>query len=75
MGVISLITWAVIDPVMMAVITEMQGSSVVETRASSLACSLEVMLELHIWLKCELQVLRQVLCETRVSGPASWSLR
>jgi len=39
---------AVIDPVMKAVITETQGSSVVETRASSLAFSL------HIWLKCEL---------------------
>jgi len=26
-------------------------------------------------LKCELQVLRQVLCETRASGPMSWSLR
>ena len=37
MGVNSLITWAVIDPVMRAVITETQGSSVVETWASGLA--------------------------------------
>ena len=39
MGVNSLITWAVIDPVMRAVITETQGSSVVETRALDLAFS------------------------------------
>jgi len=39
MGVNSLITWAVIDPVIRVVITETQGSSVVETRASSLAFS------------------------------------
>ena len=37
MGVNSLITWAVIDPVMRTVITETQGSSVIKTRASSLA--------------------------------------
>ena len=37
MGLTPLITWAVIDPVMRAVITETQGFSVVETRASSLA--------------------------------------
>ena len=36
MGVNSLITWAVIDPVMRAVITETQSLSVVRTRASSL---------------------------------------
>ena len=59
MGVNSLITWAVIDPVMMAVIIETQGSSIVETwlRASCLA--IEVTLELRIWLNCEFQVLRQ----------------
>ena len=39
MGVNSLITWAVIDPVMRAVITEMQGSSVVEMRALGVAFS------------------------------------
>ena len=33
------------------------------------------MLELYIWLKCELQVLRQALCETRASSSTSWSLR
>ena len=32
-----LITWAVIDPVMRAVITEMLGFSAIETRVSSLA--------------------------------------
>jgi len=37
MGVNSLITWAVIDPVMRAVISETQSFSVVGTRASSLA--------------------------------------
>jgi len=37
MGVNSLITWAVIDPVMKAVITETKSFSVVGTRASSLA--------------------------------------
>jgi len=37
MGLIPLITWAVIDPLMRAVITETQGFSAVETRASSLA--------------------------------------
>ena len=39
MGINSLITWAVIDPVMRVVITEMQGSSAVETRAATLAFS------------------------------------
>jgi len=33
-GLTPLITWAVIDPVMRAVIIETQGSSTVETRAS-----------------------------------------
>ena len=37
MGVNFLITWAVIDPVMRAVIIETQDFSIVETRASSLA--------------------------------------
>jgi len=39
MGVYFLITWAVIDRVMRPIITETQGSSVVETWASSLAFS------------------------------------
>ena len=60
---------------MRAVIIETQGSSVVETRALSLALAVKVTLELHIWLKCELQVPRQALCETRALGPASWLLR
>ena len=74
MGVNFLITWAVIDPVMKAVITEMQGSSVVETGASSLTfVSFKFCIKLYVrrWL--------QALClghygevEMRVSTLASW---
>ena len=60
MRVNSLITWAVIDPVMRVGYNRNASHFVVE-----------VTLEIHIWLKCELQVLRQALCETRASGPAS----
>ena len=75
MGVNSLITWAVIDPVMMAVITEMQGSSVVETRASSLAFSR--------WSNAWVSHLVEMWASSSASsfmwdtgfGPASWSLR
>ena len=42
MGLISLITWAVIDLVMRAVITETQGPFIVETRASSPHLAVEV---------------------------------
>ena len=70
MGVNSLITWAVIDPIMRAVITKTQGSFVVETQVRASRLAVEVTLELHVWLKRELQVLRQALCETRASGSA-----
>ena len=59
MGVNSLITWAVIDPVMRAIITE--------TRVSSLALAIEVMLE-----KRELPILRQASRETWALDSASW---
>jgi len=38
-GLTSLITWAVLDPVMKVVITETRSSRVVETQASSSAFS------------------------------------
>ena len=74
MEINSLISWAVVDPVMRAVITEM--------RALGLAFAIEVMLE-----KRELQIPRQASretraaswycnnAETRLSRSASWSLQ
>ena len=59
MGVNSLITWAVIDPVMRAVITE--------TRALASRFAIEVILE-----KRELSILRQASREMRALDSASW---
>ena len=59
MGVNSLITWAVIDPVMRVVI--------IETKVWASRFAIEVMLE-----KRELQILRQVSRETRDLDSASW---
>jgi len=52
-GLTPLITWAVLDPVMKVVITEMQGSSPLEMRVWALRLAVEVTLdvsfELHVW--------------------------
>ena len=58
MGVNFLITWAVIDPVMRAVITR--------TQALGLAFCHWMTLETR-----ELQILRQASCETQALGSAS----
>ena len=69
MGVNFLITWAVIDPVMRAVITETQSFSVVRTRASSLAFWILTLnlarggfqaprLEIAVMLRCGLRTSR-----------------
>jgi len=67
MGLTPLITWAVLDSVMRVVITETQGSSVVETRARALRLvMLGADLEFCIWdagFK---------LCVLAASNPASW---
>ena len=53
MGLTPLITWAVLDPVMKVVITEMQGSSPVKMRVWALRLAVKVTLdvgfELHVW--------------------------
>jgi len=63
MGLTLLIMWAVIDPVMRAVITKTQSFSVVRTRALSLA----------FWMPTPNLVRRGFeLCQTRASCSASW---
>ena len=50
-GLTPLITWAVIDPVMRAVITKTQDSFSVETRASALRLAIEMMLDAGLELR------------------------
>ena len=67
MGLIPLITWAVIDSVMKIVINEMQGFSIVEMRASSLAFWRYRFVggRLHTLLDAGFEP-----CKTRASSPA-----
>jgi len=51
MGLTLLITWAILDPVMMVVITETQGSSPVETQAWALRLAVKVTLDVGLELR------------------------
>jgi len=71
-----LITWAVLDPVMGVVITEMQGLFAVEMRAWALHLAIEMMLDAGLKHRvlhcCGIEMRASSSAKTWASSPASW---